>query len=106
MHPSGRHANEASAARGPMPEPVRYGPAHDELSDSGVLRLATATRVRLHTYKGEPVEVSMGFIRGVTTWEDVAAKVMRCEPIELVGPHRMAFAGGVVLWADVSTDPA
>lgn len=72
-------------------------------ADTGELRLAIGTRVRLHTYHSEAIEVGLTDILGVTSWNDVVAKVAQGQAIvieSLGAQQRIVFAGGVVLWAE------
>jgi hypothetical protein len=88
--------------------PRRYAPEHpdtDPLTDSGVHRLMLGTRVQLHMYRAEPVEVSLSAIRDVTTWNDLVSRIANGLTIEVMASRRRVFAGGVVLWAEVTSDP-
>lgn len=88
--------------------PRRYATDHPEpepLTDSGVHRLMLGTRVLLHMYREDPVEVALTTIRDVATWHDLVDRIMRGMPIEITASRRRIFGGGVVLWAEVTTDP-
>lgn len=92
-------------------DPYRYTagdpapPEPDPLTDSGVHRLMLGTRVLLHLYRQDPIEVALTAIRDVTTWNDLAYRIMNGMPVEVLASRRRVFAGGVILWAEVSTDP-
>jgi hypothetical protein len=62
------------------------------------------TRVKLHLHNGTEVEVSLTAIRDVNTWTDLAERIQRVMPIEVFAARRRAFAAGVVLWAEVTSD--
>lgn len=98
-YPSGgrRRANETDRWGGPIANP-------DPLTDSGVHRMMLGTRVTLHTYKDQ-IEVGLTAIKDVATWNDLAERITHGLPIEVMASRRRAFAGGVVLWAEVSSDP-
>jgi hypothetical protein len=66
------------------------------------------TRVRLH-HLGGGEDVALSDIQGVTSWDDVAVLITSVRPIivrEALGQRRMAFAAGVILWAETLTDDA
>ncbi len=82
----------------PHRQRVEPGPA-----DTGELRMALGTRVRLHSYHHEALEVGLTDIVGVTSWNDVVAKVEQGRPFVIAavnGAQRVVFAGGVILWAE------
>jgi hypothetical protein len=99
MHP--RHRNESDGHHARPPE-TRWAPIDTapSLSESGVIRLRQ-TRIRLHPHNAEPVVVALLDIVGVTSWDDVAILVKSVRPIDVRGERRMAFAAGVILWAEV-----
>lgn len=76
----------------------------DELTDSGIHRWALGTQVRLHVYEGY-VDCGLLDVTGVTTWAELAQLVTQCRAIEVTGPRRHAFAGGVVLRVECLSDP-
>jgi hypothetical protein len=80
-------------------------PTSDPLTDSGIHRLMLGTRVTLHMHRGEPVEVALTTIRDVTTWNDLVDRVANNLPIVITASRRRVFSGGVVLWAEVASDP-
>ncbi len=84
-------------------EPLNIGPS--ALTDSGIHRWALGTQVRLHIHGGYHVDVSLLDIAKIATWVDLAGYIERCAPLEVVGPRRYAFGPGVVLWAEVISDP-
>lgn len=92
-----RYANDRPAY-GTTPEP-------DPLTDSGVHRLMLGTRVMLHLHAGVEIEVGLTTIRDVTTWADLSERIARAMPIEVMASRRRMFGGGVVLWAEVTSDP-
>ncbi len=90
-----------------FPTGPRHYPAEttaDPLTDSGVHRLMLGTRVQLHMYRTDPVEVSLSAIRDVTTWNDLVYRIVNGLAIEVMASRRRVFAGGVVLWAEVTSD--
>jgi hypothetical protein len=76
------------------------------LTESGVHRLeaGVGTQVSLHTYRGDPITVTLLGIRDVATWTDLTERVTRGQPIHVESPVRMVFAGGVVIWAECESD--
>lgn len=61
--------------------------------------------VRLHLHNEPPVEVALLSIRDVSTWSDLVARIEMGQALEVLGSRRRVFSGGVVLWAEVTTDP-
>jgi hypothetical protein len=93
---------------GPRHHPERpYGrsPEPDSLTDSGVHRLMLGTRVVLHLHRGDPIEVALSAIKDVTTWRDLVERVQNGMPVEVLASRRRIFAGGVIFWVEVSSDP-
>lgn len=84
------------------PQPEREP---DPLTDSASHRLMIGTRVMLHLHGGVELEVGLTTIRDVTTWTDLVERIMRAMPIEVLASRRRVFGGGVVLWAEVTSDP-
>lgn len=78
-------------------------PAPDPLTDSGVRR-AIGTQVRLHLPEGRSLDVGLLDIRDVATWTTLAMMIHRRLPIQIDGPIRAAFAGGVVMWVEEIRD--
>jgi hypothetical protein len=72
----------------------------DPLTDSGLQR-AIGTQIRLHMPDDYSVDVGLLDIANVSTWSDLAMLIGRRLPIEVGGPGRMMFAGGVVLWVEM-----
>ncbi len=95
---SAAHRPSATSA-----EPPNIGPR--DLTDSGIHRWALGTQVRLHIHGGKHVDCSLLDIAKVTTWVDLASYIERCAPLEVLAPRRYAFGPGVVLWAEVISDP-
>lgn len=78
--------------------------APNPLTDSGVHRAMLGTRVKLHLHNGTEVEVSLTAIRDVNTWTDLTERIVRGLSIEVFAARRRVFVGGVILWAEVSSD--
>lgn len=77
----------------------------DPLTDSAAHRLGLGTMVRVYVHGGFSADVSLTAIRDVTTWRDLSDRIVRAMPIEVLAPRRRVFAGGVVLHAEVLSDP-
>lgn len=82
----------------------QYG-SGDPLTDSGVHRFAMGTQVRLWKHGGEHIDCGLLDIQDVSTWTDVVLLVTKVMPIVVLGPRRHAFAAGVILHAEVISDP-
>lgn len=93
----------------PYPARYPYARAHeaepDPLTDSAAHRLGLGTQVALHTRHGETATVGLLAIRNVTNWDDLADMIIRCQPVEVLASRRRVFAGGVIWWAEVVSDP-
>jgi hypothetical protein len=76
----------------------------DPLTDSAVHRLGLGTMVRLHLYQHH-VDVGLLTIRDCSSWSDLTDRVMGNLPIEVLASRRRVFSGGIVLWAEVLSDP-
>ncbi len=77
----------------------------NDLTDSAIHRGLLGTQVRLHIHGGRHVDCALLDIAKVATWVDLASYVERCAPLEVLSPRRYAFGPGVVLWAEVISDP-
>lgn len=77
----------------------------DPITDSGIHRFMLGTRVMLHLHNGAEIEVGLTAIRDVISFTDLAERIVRGMPIEITMSRRRVFAGGVVLWAEVTSDP-
>lgn len=89
----------------PAHYPYARDPGPDPLTDSAAHRFGLGTQVALHTRHGETATVGLLAIRNVTNWDDLADMIIRCQPIEVLASRRRVFAGGVVWWAEVLSDP-
>ncbi len=83
----------------------QYG-SGEPLTDSGVHRFNLGTQVRLWMHDGTYIDCGLLEIRDVTTWDDVVLLVTKVLPIVVLGPRRHAFAAGVILRAECTSDPA
>jgi hypothetical protein len=88
-----------------FPQGNHYTHEPDPLTDSAVHRLGLGTQVRLHLYGGETCDVGLLTIRDVSTWNDLADRVLRAMPLIVDSGRRRVLAGGAILWAEVITDP-
>lgn len=91
-----------------MTRPTRHAyrtGAADPLTDSAVHRFAMGTQVRLHLHGGTYVDCGLLDISGAATWRDLVEMVQRGIPIEVLGPRRHGFGGGVVLRVECTSDP-
>lgn len=84
--------------------PASRPPPVDPLTDSASHRLGLGTQVRLHLYR-EAVDVGLLAIRDCSTWDDLVARIDRNMTIEVMASRRRVFTGGVILWAEVLSDP-
>jgi hypothetical protein len=85
--------------------PARPAYEPDPLTDSAVHRLGLGTQVRLWLYGGVSVDVGLLAIRNVSTWDDLAERIVAGQAIEVKASRRRVFGGGAVMWAEVLTDP-
>lgn len=88
-----------------MTFPAGHAREPDPLTDSAVHRLGLGTQVRLHLYGGDFCDVGLLAIRDVSTWNDLADRVLRAMPLVVESGRRRVFGGGAILWAEVLTDP-
>lgn len=77
----------------------------ESATDSGIFRWMIGTQVRLHLQLGAHIDCGLLDIARMATWEDLVATIQRCHPIEILAPRRYIFGPGVVMWAEVTSDP-